>query len=115
MLNITDFKNGVCFFFGSTATILMANSKRTISLTSSRTVDLKPKNPLAGAEGDWNGDGRFSSGDLVVAFQDGGFEKEPKNAAAAVPESQGLHGILIIALSVAMFRRRRMNDRILYH
>ena len=38
------------------------------------------------AEGDWTGDRRFGSEDLVVAFQDGGYELGPRGAVSAVPE-----------------------------
>ena len=34
--------------------------------------------PATWAEGDWNFDGRFDSGDLVAAFQDGGYEAGPR-------------------------------------
>ena len=39
------------------------------------------------ATGDFNGDGEFDSSDFVVAFADGGYEKGPKPAATAVPET----------------------------
>ena len=38
------------------------------------------------ATGDWDGDLEFSTSDLVLAFQDGGFEAGPRNAIATVPE-----------------------------
>ena len=42
------------------------------------------------ATGDWNGDGEFDSGDLIVAFQDAGFEAGPRAAAATVPEPSSI-------------------------
>jgi hypothetical protein len=36
--------------------------------------------------GDWTGDAEFDSGDLLLAFQEGGFEKGPRTKIAAVPE-----------------------------
>ncbi len=36
--------------------------------------------------GDFNGDGRTNSSDLVVALSDGGYELGPVAAVAAVPE-----------------------------
>jgi hypothetical protein len=44
----------------------------------------------ARSEGDFNGDQRFGSGDLVTAFQDGGYEKGPRAAVSAVPEPAGI-------------------------
>ena len=38
------------------------------------------------ATGDWNGDAEFDFGDLVLAFQDGGYEQGPRAAVNAVPE-----------------------------
>lgn len=54
-------------------------------------------------EGDWNGDQRFSSSDLVWAFQDGGFELGPRAAVAAVPEPQT---IAWLVLAFGLLRRR---------
>lgn len=51
--------------------------------------------------GDWNGDREFSSGDLVVAFQDGGFEGRPRLKAPgtrAVPEPTSLIGVVMMSL-----------------
>ena len=38
------------------------------------------------ATGDWNGDAELESGDLVLAFQAGGYELGPRAATAGVPE-----------------------------
>lgn len=38
------------------------------------------------AEGDWNGDMVFDSGDFVAAFTGGGYELGPRLASIAVPE-----------------------------
>ena len=35
---------------------------------------------------DWNGNGEFESGDLVVAFVEGGYEKGLRTDALVVPE-----------------------------
>ncbi|MCA9215987.1 MAG: hypothetical protein KDB27_23130 [Planctomycetales bacterium] len=53
------------------------------------------------AEGDWTGDRRFDSGDFVVAFADGGFEKGQRAAVNAVPEpsSTVLLGVAMLLLS----------------
>ena len=45
------------------------------------------------SDGDWDGDGRFGSRDLVFAFIDGRFE----TGAIAVPEPQANH-VLVIGL-----------------
>ena len=59
------------------------------------------------AEGDWNGDGDFDTGDLVFAFQDGGFEQGPRGAqAVAVPEPATGIGTIVLLGLVAMKRRR---------
>ena len=54
--------------------------------------------------GDWNGDGEFDSGDLVAAFQDGGFEQGPLATVRAVPEPSSLV-LLLISVIVAAARR----------
>lgn len=61
------------------------------------------------SQGDWNGDGLFNSSDFVAAFTDGGFEQGARTAVAAVPEPQGLFGILlaIVALIHLGSRRRK--------
>jgi hypothetical protein len=48
--------------------------------------------------GDWGGDGEFTSGDLVVALADGGYE-----VAAAVPEP---NGVLLALLALGCFVSR---------
>jgi hypothetical protein len=59
------------------------------------------------SEEDFNGDQRFGSGDLVTAFQDGGYEKGPRAAVSAVPESSSIVLGLFGPLSVLRNRRRR--------
>ncbi|MCA9152601.1 MAG: hypothetical protein KDA92_25030, partial [Planctomycetales bacterium] len=62
------------------------------------------------AEGDWDGDGVFGTGDLVWAFDDGGFEQGPRSAVAAtaaVPEpSTSL--LFACAASLSMLSPRRV-------
>jgi hypothetical protein len=53
--------------------------------------------------GDWNGDGEFTSVDLVVALADGGYEKGED--AAAVPEPVSVLFTTIAAALVAIRRR----------
>ena len=36
--------------------------------------------------GDWDGNGDFNSRDLVLAFQDGGYEAGPRGGNVVVPE-----------------------------
>ena len=61
--------------------------------------------PAGWKEGDWNGDGVFDSGDLVWAFQDGGYERGPRPNIATVPEPSSL--LLVIgALGVLLARHR---------
>ena len=58
------------------------------------------------AEGDWNGDGVFNSGDFVVAFTDGGFEQGPR-VAATVPEPSGIVLAFVSILGVFKMNRHR--------
>ena len=46
------------------------------------------------ATGHWNGDGEFTSNDIVVAFKDGGYERGPR-VAQAVPEPTAVATFLI--------------------
>jgi hypothetical protein len=56
------------------------------------------------AEGDWNGDGIFASGDMITAFVDGGYEQGPR--AGAVPEPGGWSLLLLGAGALLILRRR---------
>ena len=55
-------------------------------------------------EGDWTGDLRFGSSDLVAAFQDGGYEQGPRINPEMVPEPSGL---VLLAMGLLMICRRR--------
>ena len=56
--------------------------------------------------GDFNGDGRTNSSDLVVALSDGGYEVGPRAAiAAAVPEPAAIALVGYLAV-VLCFRKR---------
>ena len=58
------------------------------------------------SEGDWNGDGGFTSSDFVAAFVDGGYEKgERGSIAAAVPEPSSCI-LLIGGALLALWSRR---------
>ncbi len=63
------------------------------------------------SEGDWNADGRFGTSDLVVAFEDGGYEQGPRPEMNAVPEPTSF-AVLVAALigiaSVSRSRRSRV-------
>lgn len=57
------------------------------------------------SEGDWTGDLRFDSSDLVAAFTDGGFEQGPRNAVRQVPEPSSC---ILIALGMfALYGKSR--------
>ena len=57
------------------------------------------------SQGDWNGSGKFDSGDFVDAFADGGYEVgNPPAAVSAVPEPSSLV-LLILGGLVACTRR----------
>ena len=60
------------------------------------------------ADGDWTGDQRFDTADLITAFRDGGYELGPRNIAARVPEPTSLGGLLIGLLSVFCVHVRRL-------
>jgi hypothetical protein len=55
-------------------------------------------------QGDWNGDQRFGSGDLVTAFAGGGYETGPRNGVAAVPEPSA--AVMLGIGLLVIFRRR---------
>ncbi len=60
------------------------------------------------ADGDWNGDGEFNSGDLVKACKDGGYDPSD---VVLVPEPFGLIplGLMTVALLTGRIRRTRGN------
>ena len=41
------------------------------------------------AEGDWNGDLRFGTGDLVMAFEEGGYDQGPPGVSPRPPSFMG--------------------------
>jgi hypothetical protein len=57
------------------------------------------------SEGDWNGDLRFGTSELVAAFEDGGCEQGPRAATKAVPEPNGL--MLVLAGILFLGRQSR--------
>jgi hypothetical protein len=57
------------------------------------------------ASGDFDGLGDFTSGDLVAALADGGYDAGPRPAAAAVPEPSGL--LLVAGLLPLLWLRAR--------
>lgn len=63
------------------------------------------------ATGDWNGDGDFGTGDLIVAFQDGGYEATTSAAnrsVANLPESTGHGAVALVAFLMLSHARRRL-------
>jgi hypothetical protein len=58
------------------------------------------------AEGDWNGDGDFDMGDLVFAFQDGGYE-QGRRAAEAVVVPEPTSSVLLFAVAAVVACRHR--------
>lgn len=58
------------------------------------------------ASGDWNGDRDFTSGDLVLAFQEGGYEHGPRLPSGIVPEPSSLGLWILIGVLFAPFRTR---------
>ena len=58
------------------------------------------------ADGDFDGNGAFESGDLVAALADGGYEAGPRPAVAAVPEPSSCI-LLALGMLLVLKRRRR--------
>jgi hypothetical protein len=58
------------------------------------------------ATGDWTGDARFGTDDLIVAFQDGGFERGPRAIAQMVPEPASYLLCCCVAPWILRWRRR---------
>jgi hypothetical protein len=58
------------------------------------------------SEGDWNADQVFDSGDFVVAFVDGGYERGPRPAVSSVPEPSGLAVLLLGCVGLRLGARR---------
>ena len=56
------------------------------------------------ATGDWNGDGDFTSRDLVFAFGDGGYEVGQRVATAQVPEPSSIALLFMAFLMFCRFR-----------
>jgi hypothetical protein len=59
------------------------------------------------ATGDWSGDGEFSTADLLLAFQSGGYERGPREAVFAVPEPTGVMPWPIAWLAFSLLGRCR--------
>jgi hypothetical protein len=62
--------------------------------------------PSGWTTGDFNGDGRTDSSDLVAALADGGYETGPRAAVGAVPEPSTVVLLLIGCLAAGCRRRR---------
>ncbi len=56
-------------------------------------------------EGDWDGSGVFDSGDMVKAFQDGGYELPAGATVTAVPEPATISLALLAVVGLLMRRR----------
>ena len=59
------------------------------------------------AEGDWNGDMVFDSGDFGAAFTGGGYEQGPRAAVNAVPEPASFVMVIVGLLGLVAHRRYR--------
>ena len=59
------------------------------------------------SEGDWNGDLRFNSSDLIAAFQDGGYELGPRKKIRSVPEVVG--PLSVVWIGVLILRRNSLS------
>jgi hypothetical protein len=54
--------------------------------------------------GDFNGDGRANSTDLVAALADGGYEQGPRAAVSAVPEPSAFLLLSVASLLIVRLR-----------
>ena len=54
--------------------------------------------------GDWNADGEFTTADLVLAFQDGGFEIGPRGVVASVPEPSSWTLLMLGVIGISRTR-----------
>jgi hypothetical protein len=69
-------------------------------------------NPARWDEGDWNGDRRFDSGDIIAALIDGGYEQGRRTTVPAVPEPATWLLAVVGPLAIApTYRRRSTSDR----
>ncbi len=60
--------------------------------------------------GDFNGDGRTNSSDLVTALTDGGYEQGLRAAARAIPEPSTLMPLLLGFGRLSTNRKSRRSD-----
>ncbi|MEZ6119986.1 MAG: hypothetical protein R3C28_25910 [Pirellulaceae bacterium] len=60
------------------------------------------------ATGDWSGNGEFDSADLVLAFQDGGYELGPREAVRSVPEPNGFVLPSVCLFAIGWLLRRQV-------
>ena len=63
------------------------------------------------ADGDWNADHEFDSGDLIAAFQHGAFERDQPPAGFVVPEPGGISLVVLGAGGIAFLSRQRRVGR----
>lgn len=72
-------------YFGDSDLNGVFDTEDLVSVFSAGKFELDGK--TSWSEGDWNGDRRFDSGDLVIAFQDGGFETGRRPEVVPEPSS----------------------------
>ena len=65
-------------------------------------------NRQLGTEGDWNGDGVFSSTDFVFAFQAGGYESGPREGGLQVVPEPATSVLIAFGTLVLGLTRKRM-------
>jgi hypothetical protein len=60
---------------------------------------------LKWASGDWDGDGDFTTTDLITALADGGYEQGSRAAVSAVPEPASFVMLMVGLIGIAIRRR----------
>lgn len=88
-----------------------ANSTVAISWQCFKRASMKTGFQVILTTGDWNGDVEFDSGDLVLAFQDGGFEQGPRQEVNAVPEPTSIIMLATPLVGIALLRRTALHSK----
>ncbi len=73
-------------FFGDADLNGLFNSQDLVNVFTAGLFEDEVARNSTWATGDWDGDGDFTTSDIVLAFEDGGYERGPRPALSAIPE-----------------------------